>query len=333
MARGAELVDRLRDLAFAFERGFGDVGIEPHVEPRERRVDPAEDPCGGRPAYRGEPLLIGQLRPSRLLGGEVATEVIDVCAVIAVLGDPRRTSEVAQVAGVHRRPEPVHLTPGVVVVVLALHAPPRGIEQPRDRVAEHRVPGVPDVQRAGRVRAHELDLDAPLRPRRGSVRCPLGRDPAQDVVQPPLGDEHVDEARTGDLDLPDERRGRQGRDDRLGDRARGRRDPGRHRERDVGGEVSVLLLPRLHHVGLGKVSVQPEAGRRGLEARPEPSPELVLDHVPAAWIEPRTVSIRAAVSKGLVMYRTPGATGVVSSARAVRNTTGIAPSCGSSRSL
>ena len=152
-------------------------------------------------------------------------------------------------------------------------------------------------------------------------------------MQPPLREEDVDESRTGDLDLPDERRRRQGRDDRFRDRARGRRDAGRHRERDVGGEVTVLLLPRLHHLGLGQLTVQPEFGCRGLESRPEPIPELVFDHVPDPWIEPRTVSIRACASKGLVMYRTPGATGVVSNARAVRNTTGIALSRGSSWSL
>ena len=112
-----------------------------------------------------------------------------------------------------------------------------------------------------------------------------------------------------------------------------RSDPGSNREGDVGCEVPVLLLPGLHHLGLGELAVEPEPGRRGLEARTEPSLELVLDHAPAPPIEPRTVSIKACASKGLVMYRTPGATGVVSSARAVRNTTGIAPSSGSSWSL
>src|SRR4029077_19740797 len=187
------------------------------------------------------------------------------------------------------------------------------------------------------VRGHNPADDPPLpplrRPRRHAVRGSFGGDASQDVVQPPFGDEDVDEPRTRDLDLPDERRRWQRRDDRLGDRPRGCSDPGRNREGDVGCEVPVLLLPGLHHLGLGELAVEPELGRRGLEARTEPGLELVLDHAPAPPIEARTVSIKACASKGLVMYWTPGATGVVFRARAVRNTTGIAPSSGSSWSL
>ena len=178
VARGAELVDRLRDLALAGERRLGDVGVEPDVEPCEGRVDPAQDALGGSPTHRGQPLFIRERCPPGFRGRELATELIDVRAVVAVLGDLGRTSEMAQVARVHRGAEAVHLTAGVVVVVLALHAPSGGIEQTGERVAEHGVPRVPDVQGPGRVRAHELHLDALFGPRCRPVRGSLGRDPA-----------------------------------------------------------------------------------------------------------------------------------------------------------
>ena len=295
------MVDRLRDLALASERRLGDVGVEPDVEPREGRVDPAEDPLGGSSTHRGQPLFIRERRPPGFRRRELAAQLIDILAVVAVLGDLGRTSQVAQVARVHRGSEAVHLTAGVVVVVLALHGPSGGIEQTRDRVAKHGVPRVPDVQGPGRVRAHELHLDAPFDPRCRPVRGSLGCDPAQDVVQPPFGEEDVDESRTGDLHLPDERRRWQRRDDRLRHREGRRRDARRHLERDVRGEVSVLLLSRFHHLGFGQLAVQPQLGCRSLETRPEPSPELVLDHAPAPSMEPRTVSIKACASKGLVM--------------------------------
>ena len=206
------------------------------------------------------------------------------------------------------------------------------IEQTRHRVADRGVPRVADRQRSGRVRAHELDLDAPPRARHRAEPLAFLGDPSQDVVEPSLGQEDVDESGPGDLHGPDERRLREGRGDRLGDL------PGRspyatgHRECDVRREVPVLLLTGLHHVGVGEVPVQPETRRRRLEPRPEPVTEVVLDHASLPAIEARTVSISAEVSKGFVTYRTPGSIGVVSSARAVRKITGIVLVAASPRS-
>src|SRR5690606_40379809 len=61
--------------------------------------------------------------------------------------------------GEDRRRELVHLAAGVVDVVLGAHLGARGPQQPCESVAERRPPGVPDVQRTGRVAGDELEVD------------------------------------------------------------------------------------------------------------------------------------------------------------------------------
>ena len=87
-------------------------------------------------------------------------EVGDVVAVIAVLGN--RLSERQRP---NRLGEPDHLAAVVVDVVLARHVLAAEPEHPRDRVAVGGLPGVSDVERPGRVRRHELDVDRAAPPR------------------------------------------------------------------------------------------------------------------------------------------------------------------------
>ena len=62
--------------------------------------------------------------------------------------------------------EDVHLPAGIVDVVLAVHVVAGGLEQVGERRADRRPAAVADVQRAGRIRRHELDdhLAAARRP-------------------------------------------------------------------------------------------------------------------------------------------------------------------------
>ena len=86
-----------------------------------------------------------------LLAGQVG----NVVAAISVLG--RLFAPANRLDGLA---EPVHLRPGVVVVVLALDVVPRELEQPGHRVAVGAVPRRRHSDWPRRIRGDELDLDA-----------------------------------------------------------------------------------------------------------------------------------------------------------------------------
>src|SRR6185369_17274518 len=65
------------------------------------------------------------------------------------------------IARPRRLAEQAHLPPEVVDVILALDIPARRLEEARRHVAEDGATPVADVQRSGRVGAHELDLHLP----------------------------------------------------------------------------------------------------------------------------------------------------------------------------
>ena len=54
----------------------------------------------------------------------------------------------------------VHLSAGIVDVVLARHAEAGLGQQSRERIANHGTPAVSDMHRSGGVGRHELDIDA-----------------------------------------------------------------------------------------------------------------------------------------------------------------------------
>jgi hypothetical protein len=176
------------------------VAVEPDVESFERGRDLLEDALG-REVLEMRPALlrleVGNTRPFGL--EDLASQTRHVVAVVAVLGNLRVASQQLEEAGLHRRAESVHLSPGVVEVVLALDGPARGLQDAGERVPEGGVPRVADVEGAGRVGADELDLRAqPVR-----LRPPVGLagplDLPKDVGQPAGGQADVDEAGTRDL--------------------------------------------------------------------------------------------------------------------------------------
>ena len=125
------------------------------------------------------------------LGGELARELVDVVALVAVLGRLRRRASAPRST---RRS--ADLAAGVVDVVLALDLVAGELEQPRERVAVGGVAAARRGQRPGRVGGDELDEDplglaaAPGRRARRRRRAGRRRPPV-----PAVGEEEVDEAR------------------------------------------------------------------------------------------------------------------------------------------
>ena len=238
-----------------------------------------------------------------------------------------------EVPRLHGRGEPVHLAARVVVVVLALHVPAGMREQTGDGITEHRVPCMADVQRAGRVGADELHLDALAVGLPGAVGRARRHHVAERVVQPAVGDEDVQEPRAGNLDALDERRLREGGADRLGHLARVPSGSRGQHERDVGREVAVLLLLGGQQLRFRPFSLDPEFARRRLERRPDQLEEALLDHDRCRSATRRRMSsTRSPGSNGLLTKSTgpspPCAAWSSSGERAVRKTTGTSARLG-----
>ena len=102
--------------------------------------------------------------------------------------------------GGRRRPTPgtVHLTAGVVPVVLALDLVPGELEQARDRVAVGGVPAPTRRSAAGRVRRDHLHLD-PLGLLGRATTVPPVRDLLEHLADEGVRYPQVEEARAGDL--------------------------------------------------------------------------------------------------------------------------------------
>jgi hypothetical protein len=103
--------------------------------------------------------------------------------VVPVLRRLDLAAEELEVPGLDRGPEPIHLSPGVVEVVLALDRPPGRLEHPGQGVAEGGVAPLPDVERARRIRAHELHLSPAAVRLHAPEPLPALRHLAQDVRQ------------------------------------------------------------------------------------------------------------------------------------------------------
>src|SRR5439155_1361815 len=113
-------------------------------------------------------------------------------SVGGVAGVPALGRVEAVQAGVDRRAEAPGLGVVGVDVVLALDRMPGELEQPADRVTEGDAPSVPDVQRAGRVDASELNLKALAAA--DVPRSVARRDPAHEPSEPVAGETEVDVA-------------------------------------------------------------------------------------------------------------------------------------------
>ncbi len=206
------------------------------------------------------------------LGAHPVGHLDEVLALVAVLG-----RLLAAVAREQRRGERVELVAGVVQVVLAVHLGALRGEQVGDRVADRDPAPAAGVERAGRVRRDELEVDA-LAGQRSAwpYRSPCATT-ARSTSCSQVGREvEVDEARAGDLDPLEVRRalGLERDDDLRRDVARGHADGLRELQRDVGGEVAVT------RAGGGRQLDAPVRHRkaRGIERDVQRGEELVTDH-------------------------------------------------------
>ena len=267
------------DLPRLRELPFGDVGVEPHAEPVQGGPDAVEDPPGPLVAEAGHPLLGRNVREGvAVLLQDVPCEVHDVVTVVAVLRHLRLAPQELQVPGLHRGAEPVHLPAGVVEVVLALDPPPGRLEEAGERIAERRVAGVADMQRAGRVRRDELDLNGSAVRLGPSVSGAPGHGVAEHVAEPVGPHEEVEEALSRHLDPFDQVVGRQMRPDSLGHVPGARAHPPGQRERRVRREVAELLLARRGDLDLREVAGEPQLVPGPVQSLADDAREPVLDH-------------------------------------------------------
>ena len=164
-------------------------------------------------------------------------------------------------ARLHRDGQVGDLHAGIVVVELAFHVPAAGIEQAAQAVADDGIAAVAHVQRAGRIggdefHAHGLAGAVGI----AAVGVALGQDAAHFGVIGVGGEEEVDEAGAGDLDLVHQRVCRQRGDQFLGQLARfGARRFGQQ-QRHVAGEIAVVAVARPldHEPGQAQVGRQGE---------------------------------------------------------------------------
>src|SRR6185503_8956086 len=100
------------------------------------------------------------------------------------LGHLRIPAEELEVPSLDGGPEAIHLTAGVVEVVLAFDLMTGEGQQSCQRIADRGVPRVADREGAGGVRGHELHLDPATRRLTAAVAIALVDDLAEHVVEP-----------------------------------------------------------------------------------------------------------------------------------------------------
>ena len=156
--------------------------------------------------------------PARpVLRQQLAPEVADVAALVAVLGElDRRHRRVGlarrlHVAGPDRQRQHLHLVAGVVDVELAGDRVAGEPQQARQRVADGGVAPVGDVHRAGRVGAQILEHDARhgraalIRRRVTAPVVARGEDQPQRLLPEGVREAQVDESGPGDRRLGEQR--------------------------------------------------------------------------------------------------------------------------------
>ena len=259
----AQPLDGALDPALVVQRALGLPDVEAHAEMRQRGLDAgahslrcpgADDPVGV-----GVGLARWPRRPCPDLVRQLGRQLGDIGPAIGLLGQRQSAAERP-----HRGAKDADLDPEVVEVVLARDAMPGALQHATQEVADEGAARVADVQRAGRVGGHELDVDVARVARR---QLPEGRAGGAGSVEAgghePWRQAQVDEARRRDLDRGERRAvvdAPDGRGQRLGDgewRApHGPCQLHREAERDVAvlGVAGVLDLDRrsLGLIGQGR---------------------------------------------------------------------------------
>ena len=192
----------------------------------------------------------------RQLRGEIG----HVVALVAVLGE-----RLAEAQRRDRCAEDADLAARIVEVVLARHALAAGLEDAAEQVADERAARIADVQRAGRIGRHELDVDRARLARRlcsgPTRRAPRGR---RAMTSSRALSASVRFTKPGGATVAlaigvAPRRGRLGGQFRRQGRGdRERRHPVRAGQlhREVGGEVAVLLAGRSFDLDRGRRRVR-----------------------------------------------------------------------------
>ena len=169
-----------------------------------------------------EALGLGRALPEPAALGAVRLRKIDeVLTGIAVLGERGRHAELLLHARLERARERLELIAGVVDVELGRHRRALAPEQAREGVADGRRAPVDDDERAGGIRRHELQPDAPSGlALAASVRDALAEDFRERAGAPRRRQEDVEKPRPRDLDALDLGHRREVLDDEVGDLSR-----------------------------------------------------------------------------------------------------------------
>ena len=227
--------------------------------------------------------VLGQRQRARLGLDDLGGDVVDVAARVAVL---RRG--LALRGGDQGPDEPVDLRAGVVEVVLAGDLAALRGQDPAERVADRGPAGAAEVDRAGRVRRDELEVDlGPGQRVPAAVRGAGVEHLAHDVALRGRGEPEVEEAGTRDLGRGDAVVRRDGFGERLGEfaRASGRPSwppggPGSSRSRRGRGCAGVRWSPA------------PAARRRRCRVRSSTcTAELRTRSARAAGVTPRILGV------------------------------------------
>jgi hypothetical protein len=197
VAGGGELRDRRLDRTLGVEPALARPHVEAHAEAGELALDALAHACDASRTDRvGDVVDLAVEQPVAVLRAQLGGEAGHVVAVVVVL-----TERQATVDAHDGRAEAADLLTDVVEVVLARDPVAGRLEQRRDRVAGRGPASRTEVQRTGRVRRHELDVDvlgAPDGPT--TVGGTLGEDAVDERRVRDVGQAEVHEPRPGDLD-------------------------------------------------------------------------------------------------------------------------------------
>ncbi|MNQ66437.1 hypothetical protein D3C85_809290 [compost metagenome] len=212
VAAGDQGLDRGFHASGRVERAFQVVVVERQAEGLQVQILLAAQISHGEDADvvqafnvagGGDGLAVGRL--DGLASLEVAGDVGDVVALVAVGGPVGGFGRQAAGAGLHADGQVMDLVAGVVVVELARDIPAAGVVQAAQGVAQRGLAGVAHVQRAGGIGRDELDQDLLAAARGAAERGALlghGRD---DGLAGGGGDAQVDEAGAGHFRAFDQR--------------------------------------------------------------------------------------------------------------------------------
>ena len=167
VAAFAQPLDRPRDPALIVQARLARPDIEPDTEAGQARLDALADATGGPASELAVRVGVGQCRGQPDVVGHRRRQLVDVVAVVAIVGHGLAASE-----GGHRRAEVPDLRPRIVEVVLAGDLLTTGLEDAAEHVADEGPARVPDVERSGRVRRYEFDVH---RARGSPARAPAHR--------------------------------------------------------------------------------------------------------------------------------------------------------------